>query len=354
VRVLIAPDSFKGTLPAAEVAAALATGWRRARPGDTVVELPLADGGEGTLDAVAAAVPAAVRHRLPAVTGPDGRPVAAAWLELPGGRALVELAQSSGLPLMAAPDPLGAHTRGLGEVLAAAVAAGARSVSLAVGGSASTDGGTGALSALGAVFLGADGVVLPLGGAALRGLEAVRLEGLLALPPDGVEVLADVTTPLAEAAAVYGPQKGAGPAEVAVLAAGLSRLASVLGGAPSAAGGGAAGGTAYGFATVWGARIVPGAAHVGELVGLAAAVEAADVVVTGEGRLDRTSLAGKVTGYVAGMAGRECWAVAGQAEAGVSWPGRGVLTLVELAGSVEAAMADPRRWLVEAGRRLGG
>src|SRR5262249_21145013 len=154
-------------------------------------------GGEGTLDAVAAAVPAATVHRLPAVTGPDGRPVPARWLELPGllelpgRRALGELAEASRLPLMAAPDPLGAHTRGLGEVLAAALDAGARSVSIAVGGSASTDGGCGALSALGAEFLDAAGAVLPSGGAALRRLARVRLDRLRPAPPGGVEVLAD-------------------------------------------------------------------------------------------------------------------------------------------------------------------
>ncbi len=355
VRVLIAPDSFKGTLSAVEVASALATGWRAARPGDDVVEMPLADGGEGTLDAIAAAVPGALPHRLPAVTGPDSRPVPAAWLELPDGRAVVELAQSSGLPLMAAPDPLGAHTRGLGEVLDVALSAGASAVSIAVGGSASTDGGTGALSALGAEFLDDAGRELPPGGAALRGLARVRLDRLRPPPPGGAEVLSDVTTPLLDAPRVFGPQKGAGPREIAILEEALGRLAAVLGGSPAAPGSGAAGGTAYGFATVWGARIVPGAARIGELVGLAAAVEAADLVVTGEGRLDGTSLAGKLTGHVAAAAagaGRECVAVPGQADPDVRWPGGEVLTLVELAGSPAAAMAEPHRWLVAAGARL--
>jgi glycerate 2-kinase len=356
VRVLIAPDSFKGTLPATGVARALAGGWRAVRPADTVVELPLADGGEGTLDAVNAAVPQAVLHRLAPVTGPDGRPVPAAWVELPDGRAVVELATSSGLPLMAAPDPLGAHTSGLGEVLLAAVArAGVRAVSIAVGGSASTDGGTGALAALGAVFLDGAGRQLPPGGAALRQLARVELAGLRPAPPGGVEVLADVTTPLRDAAAVFGPQKGAGPAEIAILTQALDRLAAVLGGAPDAPGTGAAGGTSYGFMTLWGARIVPGAARIAELAGLAAAVEAADLVLTGEGRLDRTSLAGKVPGYVARVAaaaGRECVAVTGQADPAAGWPGARLLTLAGLAGSAAAAMADPHRWLVAAGRQL--
>jgi glycerate kinase len=354
MRVLVAPDSFKGTLAAAGVARALAAGWRQARPADVVVELPLADGGEGTLDAVAA-VPGARMHRLPAVTGPDGRPVPARWLELPGRRALAELAESSGLPLLAAPDPLGAGTQGLGEVLAAALDAGVRAVTVGVGGSASTDGGCGALSALGAEFLDGFGAVLPRGGAALRRLARVRLDRLRPPPPGGVEVLADVTTPLADAPAVFGPQKGAGPAEVAILTEALARLAEVLRGAPDAAGSGAAGGTGYGLATVWGARIVPGAARVAGLVGLPAAAQAADLVLTGEGRLDATSLAGKATGHVAAVAaaaGRPCLAVTGQADPAVRWPGGDVLTLVELAGSPAAAMADPVRWLTEAGTRL--
>jgi len=361
MRVLIAPDSFKGSLTAAGVARALAAGWRLARPVDAVVELPLADGGEGTLDAVAAAVPAAAVHRLPAVTGPDGRPVPARWLELPGllkspgRRALAELAESSGLPLMAAPDPLGAGTRGLGEVLAAALDAGAHAVTVGVGGSASTDGGCGALSALGAQFLDASGAALPPGGGALRRLARVRLDRLRPPPPGGVEVLADVTTPLADAPAVFGPQKGAGPAEVAILTEALARLVEVLGGAPDAAGSGAAGGTAYGLATLWGARIVPGAARIAGLVGLPAAVQAADLVLTGEGRLDATSLAGKATGHVATVAaaaGLPCLAVTGQADPAVRWPAGDVLTLVELAGSPAAAIADPARWLTAAGARL--
>lgn len=359
MRVLVAPDSFKGTLAATGVARALAAGWRAVRPGDTVVELPLADGGEGTMDAIGAAVPGAVPHPVPAVTGPDGRPVDAAWLQLPGGRAVVELASSSGLPLMAAPDPLAAHTRGLGEVIAAALASGlVRSMSVAVGGSASTDGGTGALAALGARFMSAAGEELPLGGAALARLARVDSTALLPPPPGGVEVFADVTTPLLGrrgAAAVFGPQKGADPAGVAALDHALGRLAAVLGGAPDAPGAGAAGGTAYGFATAWDAAIVPGAARIAELVGLPAQIAAADLVLTGEGGLDATSLAGKLTGYVAGLAAaanRPVVAVAGQADPAFDWPGAGVLTLTELAGTPARASADPGRWLAAAAEHL--
>jgi glycerate 2-kinase len=359
VRVLVAPDSFKGTLPAAGVARALAAGWLRERPGDTVVELPLADGGEGTLDAIAAAVPGAVRHGVPAVTGPDGRPVDAAWLELPGGHAVVELALSSGLPLMAAPRALHAHTYGLGEVLAAAVGAGsARKVSIAVGGSASTDGGAGALAALGARFRTAAGAELALGGAALLDLAEADLSGLLPAPSGGAEILADVTTPLlgpGGAAAVFGPQKGATPADVALLDRALSRLAEHLGGAPDAPGSGAAGGTAYGFATAWAASITPGAPRIADLVGLPAQLAAADLVITGEGHLDATSLSGKLTGYVAeaaAAANRPVIAVTGGADPAVTWPGAVALTLTDLAGSRDAALTNPAHWLSAAATQL--
>ena len=236
--------------------------------------IPLADGGEGTLDVLAAAVPGACWHRS-RVTGPDGRPADCPWLELPGGGAAVELARASGLPLLAAPDPLGAQTTGLGEIIGHALDAGARQVTVALGGSASTDGGTGALAALGARFLGASGWPLPAGGGALRGLAAVDLAGLRRPPPGGVSCLSDVRAPLlgpSGAAAVFGPQKGASPAEVEQLDAGLARLARILGGEPAAAGAGAAGGTGYGLAAAWGAVIVPGATRLCQLAGLETAL----------------------------------------------------------------------------------
>ena len=162
-------------------------GWRAARAGDEVACLPLADGGEGTLDVLAAAVPGARWHPV-TVTGPGGAPAASAWLELPGRRAAVELARASGLPLLGRPDPLGATTAGTGELIAAALGHGAEQIVMGVGGSASTDGGCGALAALGARFLDARGAVLPPGGGALRALASVDLSGLRPPPPGGVTV----------------------------------------------------------------------------------------------------------------------------------------------------------------------
>lgn len=352
MKVVIAPDSFKGSLDAARVAGALAQGWRQVRPGDVVVPLPLADGGEGTLDVLAAAVPDAVWHEVAGVCGPDGRPVDAAWLLLPDGSAAVELARSSGLGLMATPDAGGATTYGLGEVIAAATRHPmTRRLLVALGGSATTDGGTGALTALGARFLDASGNPVRRGGAGLLDLASVDLAGLPPPPADGVQCLVDVAAPLLGpdgAAHQFGPQKGAGPDDVDRLERALARLAEVLGGDPAAPGSGAAGGTAYGLATGWGAELVPGAVTLAERAGLPSALADADVVITGEGAFDSQSLGGKIVGHVLGRAARadvRALVVAGTVAPGVAPQGVGTASLVAAAGSAEAAIREPARWL---------
>jgi glycerate kinase len=363
LRIVIAPDSLKGTLGAAAAAHALAAGWRAERPDDEVLTLPLADGGEGTLEALGHDVPGSC-WRSAAVSGPDGRSVDAAWLLLPDGTAVVEMARAAGLPLLERPDPLGATTRGLGELLAAVVSdPGVHRVLLTVGGSATTDGGTGALSALGARFLDADGAELPPGGGALARLDRVDLSGLIPCPAGGVQCLVDVTAPLLGplgAAGQFGPQKGADPDQVAALDAALARLADRLGGDRDAPGAGAAGGTAYGFAACWGAQFVSGAQAVAAAAGLDDALAGAALVVTGEGQFDAQSLRGKVVGDLvdrAGRAGVPVAVVAGrvavEGELGDGgMPVARTLSLTDLAGSVDAAMADPARWLTVAGSRL--
>jgi len=197
-----------------------------------------------------------------------------------------------------------------------------------------------------------------VGGRGLAGLAAVHTGRLVALPPDGVQVLVDVRAPLfgpSGAASVFGPQKGADPEQVAELDAGLRRLAAVLGADPSRPGCGAAGGTGYGLA-YWGGELVPGAAAIAELVGLADQVARADLVVTGEGRFDAGSLTGKTCGQVlqlAAEAGRPALVVAGSVAPGMEGiaPGVALTALTQLAGSERAALADPERWLAEAGRR---
>lgn len=357
--IVVAPDSFKGSLGALEVARAIAAGWASVRPGDALTLIPQADGGEGTLDAVEASVPGAVRRDAGTVTGPDGRPTPGNWLELPDGTAVVELAQMSGIPLMGRLDPLGASTVGLGEVIRLALASGASRLVIGLGGSASTDGAAGALAALG---LRGDGP-LTAGGGSLAALGSLDRSGLLAPPPGGVTLLTDVSAPLlgsTGAAAVFGPQKGASPAEVALLDAALGHFAELLGAGqrgadPHLPGTGAAGGAAYGFAAAWGARIEPGADYLSTLAGVPGAIATADLLITGEGRFDATSGTGKLVGTLITLAGGHgvpVAVIAGQlavSPLGSDGTPLWASGLADLAGSAGAAMADPVRWLRAAG-----
>ncbi|MYS86217.1 glycerate kinase [Embleya scabrispora] len=302
--VLLAPDKFKGSLGAAEVARHLAAGLRRARPGLSVTGLPVADGGEGTVDALVHS--GGFRRRVVTVGGPTGRAVRASFAQR-GTTAVVELAQSSGLGRLpdGIPAPLTASSRGAGEVVRKALDTGARTIVLGLGGSACTDGGVGLLGALGARFTDAGGRVIPDGGAALRGLADADLSGLDARLAGTEFLLAtDVDAPLlgpGGAAAAYGPQKGAGPEDVAVLEAGLSRLVEILVPAvgPDAArvaslpGAGAAGGSGFGALACLGARRRLGVDVVLDAVGIEQELRAATLVVTGEGSLDLQTLQGK-------------------------------------------------------------
>jgi glycerate 2-kinase len=354
MRVVAAPDSFKGSIGAAGAAAALAAGWRSVRPGDEVIELPLADGGEGTVDVLAAAVTGSQRH-FAEVSGPGEGRVTACWLELPGNEAIIELAAAAGLTLLRPLQPLRAHSYGVGELVGHALEAGARRVLIALGGSACTDGGTGALAALGARFLDHAGRELPRGGGALTRLARVDLRGLRPLPELGAACLTDVRAPLlgpAGAAAVFGPQKGASPADIELLNAGLARLADLLAGDPEAPGAGAAGGAGYGLAAGWGATLLRGAAEIAAVAGLPAALAQADLVITGEGQYDATSLSGKVAGTVlalASEAGVPAALVAGVVAARPAVP---AVELASLAGGRDQAEAEAGRWLAEAGREL--
>ena len=359
MRVIAAPDAFKGSISAAAAAAALAAGWHDVRPGDEVLELPLADGGEGTL-AVLAAARAGSRWHEALVSGPGTAKVQASWLELPGHVGVIELAAAAGLTQLATLEPMTAHSYGVGQLIAGALEAGAREIVIGLGGSACTDGGTGALAALGGRFLDARGGELPLGGGALRELAAVDLTGLTPPPAGGCRCLTDVRSPLlgpAGAAAVFGPQKGADPRQVAALDSGLAALAGLLGGHPDEPGAGAAGGCGYGFSAAWGARLVPGAAELAVLAGLPAALAGADLVITGEGQYDATSEQGKVVGAVRALAagvspgGVPVAIVAGRVAVA---PPAGVraVELSALAEGAQRAIAEPARWLAEAGALL--
>ncbi|QPP05821.1 glycerate kinase [Streptomyces bathyalis] len=324
-RVLIAADKFKGSLTAVEVAERITAGIRRARPGASVESLPVADGGDGT---VAAAVAGGFERHEVEVTGPLGAPVTAAFA-LRDGTAVVEMAEASGLELMPPGvfAPLTATTRGTGELLLAAVEAGARTIVLGVGGSATTDGGAGMLEALGARFLDEDGDPVPHGGGPLVEMVSADLSGLDERLKDIQVVLAsDVDNPLTGpkgAAAVYGPQKGAGEEDVKVLDAALTHFVRVMGDSvgPRAAetaeapGAGAAGGIGYGALVGLNATFRPGIDVLLEVLGFARALQNADLVITGEGSLDEQTLHGKAPAGVAAAArkaGKPVLAVCGR------------------------------------------
>jgi glycerate 2-kinase len=317
MRIVIAPDSFKGSLDADRVATAIAAGIARVLPEAELVLRPVADGGEGT---VAAALRAGYSPLQVRVSGPDGRPVDAT-IAVDDGTAVVELATAAGLGL-APPAPLSATTRGVGQLIAAALDHGARRIVLGIGGSATTDGGAGMLRALGVRLLDADGADVPPGGGGLALLDRVDATGLdPRLAGAELVVASDVDNPLTGptgAASVFAPQKGASPGEVAALDAALVRYAAVLArdlGAEVAdvPGAGGAGGTAAGALAI-GARLTSGAALVCDLVGLDGVLAGADLVITGEGALDSQTLHGKAPAEVnarARAAGVPCLAFAG-------------------------------------------
>ena len=358
IRVLLAPDSFKGSLSSVEVARALADGWGNERPRDVVSLRPLADGGEGTLAAIEAA--GGWERRTARVADPLGRAIDAAWLlSLDGSTAFVEMAAASGLSRVGAGerDPVRATSRGTGELIRAALQADAHEVVVGIGGSATSDGGRGLLEALG-LSVGADG--------------AVDLSGLdPRLASTGIRVACDVTNPLLGphgAAAIYGPQKGATAAQVAELDARNARWADALEGAcgcdeRDTAGAGAAGGV--GFALLCIADRVrsfalrPGVELVMETVGFDERLALADLVITGEGRIDAQTAFGKTALGVARRArdrGVRCIAVGGgvtpEGVAALASVGAEVVPVWEREVPVEEAIAAGRAPIVACGERL--
>jgi len=361
MRVLVCPDKFKGSLSAAEAADAIATGLKAA--GADVDIAPIADGGEGTLDALVAAVGGGVMGVI--ARGPLGVPVRAHVALLSDNSAVVELSQASGLRLVAERerDPMRATTVGTGEMMKAALARRPARLLVAIGGSATVDGGTGLARALGLRFLDESGNDVAEGGEGLERITAIdnaRLDPRMIATP--MIVASDVMSPLIGpdgAARVYGPQKGATAAMVPILERGLE----VLGNRIEAdlhvnvferAGAGAAGG-AGAMLIGLGGDLRSGAEVVCEAVGFAERVKEAHLVVTGEGRLDRSTLAGKgpaVVARLAAEAGVPCVAFVGQVEDGLESPFDEVRTLAEYSGSVEEATARARQGLQALAARL--
>ena len=339
--ILVAPAAFKGTLGPRQVAEALATGVRRAAPGATVLECPVADGGNGLLDVVLPT--GSLRERLE-VTGPIGDRVSAELGWIDGETAIIESATACGLALVEPEDrdPMRTTTRGVGELIWTAADRGAKTIVVGLGGTATVDGGTGAARGLGWTFENAAGDPVPEGGGSLAELASFGPGWGLGAR---VVALADVETPMVGpqgAAPVFGPQKGARPDEIPVLAAGLTKLAELwaqagrsdLGTVPM---GGAAGGLGAGLAFFAKAELVGGAQWVLERAGFDAALAKADLVITAEGIFDKTSLVGKAPGEVvrrAQAAKKKIAVVAGRAD--------GLIGVHTVAGDSDGRLLDVR------------
>ncbi len=375
LRVVVAPDSFGGALDSVGVAAAIAAGWSRIRPDDVVLQRPMADGGEGTLAAVAAALGDAAQLQSGSTIDPLGRPITADWLLLDAGRgAFIEMAAASGLarlsPAERSPETArSGSTRGTGELIRAALDAGVERITIGLGGSATTDGGSGLLRALGLRLLDAAGADLPEGGAALAQLDRIDVDGLdPRLREVSLVIASDVTNPLCGprgAAATYGPQKGADAAAVGELDAALARWGTAIEAATGRLvadipGAGAAGGTTAGLLGFTSALVRPGVEVVAEVVGLADALEAADLVITGEGRADEQTLRGKTAIGVATLAGPRrtpvvllCGGLGPGAEALETATSLTVVQpIVDRPMELAEAMAETERLLVAATGRL--
>ena len=362
MRVLIAPDGFGGTLSAVQAAEAMAAGWRQTAPHDTVELAPLSDGGPGLLDVLAANLPRARLHVV-AVQDPLGRTVPAGLL-MDGLTAYVESAQACGLHLLGETerDPGRTTTYGVGQLVRAATEAGATQVVVGLGGSATNDGGAGMLAALGLPGLDAAGLPLAPGGLALRQLN--RLDGPVPVLADLVAAtdVDAVLLGLYGASAVFGPQKGATREQVALLDSALTRWADVLEVRVGRAlrdlpGAGAAGGLGAALFAL-GARREPGIALVQHLVGFADRVAAADLVLTGEGCFDATSLTGKVVSGVAALSVEHvvpCVVLAGQVRIGrreaAAYGVEAEYSVADLVG-LDQALAHPAEGLAALAARV--
>ena len=364
MRLIFAPDSFKGSLSSGEMCRILQQEARAVFPDAELLAVPMADGGEGTVDALYTACGGYCGKLT--VTGPEGTPVQAAYAVLPGGDAVMELAQCAGLPLMHSPDPMRATTLGAGEMLRHMMDAGAETVYIGLGGSATNDGGMGLLTALGARFYDAAGQLLSGGAADMCRVARADFSGMMDIPAK-LRIIADVTNPLLGehgATYVYGPQKGAAGETLHALEAGMARYADLVEAALGVSlrnrpGAGAAGGTGFALLAL-GAEMLPGTEAMLRLTGLAEKIPGASLVVTGEGRLDAQSVRyGKVCGVIARLcadAGVPCCAIVGSmgegAEAFLDLGNNSIMTLPDRPMTLEESMRDAERLYRSAARRM--
>jgi len=364
MRVVIAPDKFAGTLTAAEAASAIANGWRSAMPADDLVLTPMSDGGHGFLDTIASVF---AGRRETNVDDALGRAVGASWLftTVAGTPiAVIESAQACGISRLT-PDelnPVTATSYGVGQLIGAALASGARRILVGLGGTATNDGGAGMAQALGVRLLDADGNDLPRGAGALERLDRVDVSGLdKRLADVDVVAVVDVLNPLLGADGAtrsFAGQKGADEATSGRLEAALVRYAALVAdatgvkGSADQPGAGAAGGLGFALAAFAGATIHPGVDLVSDILGVRAKVAHADLVITGEGRFDAQSLRGKVPSGIAALAGEAglpCIVLAGDVTvgrqemraAGVT----GAYSVTDLVGSQGEALSKPAHWL---------
>ena len=353
-KILIAPDSFKGSATSAQVAKALADGWKVSRPSDEIVIAPFADGGEGTLDCIESVTPESARIPI-TVQGATGIEHHSSWLLVGSDTAVIEMATLCGITTVDELDPLGAHSYGLGQAIKAALDDDrVNEILIAVGGSASTDAGMGALSALGFKWLDDAGKELARGGGDLHRLAHVETPANHRNLPRGIKVLVDVQSPLTGlngAAHIFAPQKGADAAQVEQLDNGLAHFLKVLY-VEDRAGFGAAGGVSCGLAILLGATIVSGVTTIAELIGLQEKIKLSDCVITGEGSFDDQSYRGKAVGYVLEMAKEIERPVMIACGVNKNEASPLILSLIELAPSVQSAITDSQRWLIECGKGL--
>ena len=353
-RILIAPDSFKGSATSRQVCDSLARGWLQVRNGDEIESAPFADGGEGTLDCIESVSATAVRVPIH-VQGATGIEHRSSWLLVNGDTAVIEMAALCGITTVEKLDPLGAHSFGVGQAIKAALNDDrVREILVAVGGSASTDGGTGALVALGFTFLDADGSPVGLGGAQLHAIKTIVSPEQIPSAERGIKVLVDVQSPLigtTGAAHVFAPQKGAAAEQVDFLDIGLSHLLSLVG-VVDKPGYGAAGGVSFGLSAILGASIVSGVHTIASLIGLEEKIKQADCVITGEGSFDSQSFSGKVVGFISDIAQRNNVAMMIACGINKNADSPSIISLVDLAPSVESAKSESEKWLIEAGKKL--
>jgi glycerate kinase len=334
MRILVAPAAYKGTINCLDLARSISRGIALQQPDAEIDILPIGDGGDGTIEALVQAIGGELRSVT--VDGPVGERIQASWLKLPNS-SIVELASASGLKLLAGKlDPINAHTRGTGQVIAACLASQETNITICVGGSASTDGGSGLLMALGAKFLKVDHSMIRLGASELSLIGSCDLSDLHSLTNcTEFQVAVDISNPLLGpngAAAIYGPQKGATRKIIDRLESGLAHFADMLEAETGRSvrnvpGAGAAGGTAFGVACALDAEIVSGFDWLSSIVGLETRVAAADLIVSAEGCLDRQTLQGKAVGKLASLSkkhGKKLYVLPALADVSYDWTGAGI------------------------------